>query len=435
MADFDFSQLQGLLSQFQPSEQDKRDALTQGLAAAGFGILGARGGNALQNIAQGGFQGLLGYNGALHQASDAKRNQLRDAMDAMQVQQAFQGYQDANAARDVLKSYQPPSPLPSMAPTLQNATALASTQPQSAYQRLSDIANQLDAKGLGKMAADYRKQALEYAPKYSGTKTVMQNGKPTLMQEYSNQAPSAVQGFEPTPDTQFVDLGGRLVAVDKNQVAPGTDFSKSMTPGETASNQLGWANYGLSKQREARESANAPGAKPQWDSASGQFVFPPTPENPMGRAISPDGFTKTKPLTESEGNATGFGMRMVAANSIINDLEDSGFDLTNPLNLLANTRITNYSAKPEARKVQQAKLNFMTAALRKESGAAISKSEFDTFDRQYFPQPGDDAQTAAQKRQARSLAIQALSAQAGPGARQIGQAPASGTGWSIKQVH
>jgi hypothetical protein len=59
----------------------------------------------------------------------------------------------------------------------------------------------------------------------------------------------------------------------------------------------------------------------------------------------------------------------------------------------------------DIRQVAQAERNFATAILRRESGAAISASEFATVNKQYFPRPGDDAKTLAQKAQNRQTAI------------------------------
>jgi hypothetical protein len=67
----------------------------------------------------------------------------------------------------------------------------------------------------------------------------------------------------------------------------------------------------------------------------------------------------------------------------------------------------------------QAKRNFVSAVLRKESGAAISQDEFTNEDKKYFPQPNDSAATIEQKARARDLAIEGLKAQAGPGASLI----------------
>lgn len=54
---------------------------------------------------------------------------------------------------------------------------------------------------------------------------------------------------------------------------------------------------------------------------------------------------------------------------------------------------------------EQAKTNFVTAVLRRESGAAISPTEFKTADTQYFPQAGDQPAVLAQKEALRNTVI------------------------------
>jgi hypothetical protein len=89
----------------------------------------------------------------------------------------------------------------------------------------------------------------------------------------------------------------------------------------------------------------------------------------------------------------------------------------------------------EQQQVDAARKNFITAVLRKESGAAISPSEFYTESQKYFPQPGDSDAVIKQKRHARDTAIKAMEIQAGPGKRQIEQIDTGNTGgWSVKSV-
>ena len=82
----------------------------------------------------------------------------------------------------------------------------------------------------------------------------------------------------------------------------------------------------------------------------------------------------------------------------------------------------------EQQQVDAARKNFVTAVLRKESGAAISPTEFATEAQKYFPQPGDSKETIAQKANARNTAIKAMEIQAGPGKRQIEQFNPKSTG-------
>jgi hypothetical protein len=149
-------------------------------------------------------------------------------------------------------------------------------------------------------------------------------------------------------------------------------------------------------------------------------------------------------LTETQSNATAFGLRMKEANSILTGLEQSGVKNTGLISGVAGSivgvvpligdklegmtgsvfnilpRIMG-GLSPEQQQTAQARLNFITANLRKESGATLLPSEFITEERKYFPKPGDDATVIAQKQKARNLAIKAMEIQAGPGAKNIQQ--------------
>src|SRR5207253_3026417 len=82
-------------------------------------------------------------------------------------------------------------------------------------------------------------------------------------------------------------------------------------------------------------------------------------------------------------------------------------------NQLLQNALPNVAKSGLTQQFDQAKLNFATAVLRKESGAAISQTEYDNVNKQYFPQPGDSAETSAQKAANRATAVQALNNAAG----------------------
>jgi hypothetical protein len=149
-------------------------------------------------------------------------------------------------------------------------------------------------------------------------------------------------------------------------------------------------------------------------------------------------------LTETQSNATAFGMRMKEANSILTSLEQTGVKNTGLISgvtgsivgvvPLIGDKLTGMTESvfnvlpqimgglsPEQQQVAQARLNFITANLRKESGATLLPSEFITEEKKYFPKPGDDATVIAQKQKARNLALKAMEIQAGPGAKNIQQ--------------
>ena len=147
-------------------------------------------------------------------------------------------------------------------------------------------------------------------------------------------------------------------------------------------------------------------------------------------------------LTESQGNATAFGMRMKESHAALKNLESKGETGTGVIRgtvggvvglvpfvgdkfTAATDDIFNVlpsilgGMSPEQQQVVNGRINFITAVLRKESGAAISPGEFVTAEKLYFPKPGDDATVVKQKQRARELAIKAMEIQAGPGAKSI----------------
>ena len=152
-----------------------------------------------------------------------------------------------------------------------------------------------------------------------------------------------------------------------------------------------------------------------------------------------------KPLTEAQGNAVAFGARAIESNRIATDLEKQGVRNTGAIRTAVGgvAGMTPFvgeqleqgvrsafnvlpsvvgGTSPEQQQVDQSRRNFISAVLRKESGAAIGVDEYKNEERKYFPQAGDTDKVIQQKQKARELAIEALKAQAGPsGVRQINQ--------------
>jgi hypothetical protein len=161
--------------------------------------------------------------------------------------------------------------------------------------------------------------------------------------------------------------------------------------------------------------------------------------------VGPQGqpLTGGKPLTETQSNAVAFGARAIEANRIATELENQGVTNigatrtviggtvgTAPLvgERLEQGVISAFNVlpgfaggpSPQQQQNEQARRNFVSAVLRKESGAAISPKEYAEEERKYFPQLGDSKEVIKQKQAARKLAIQALEAQAGSsGKKQI----------------
>lgn len=159
-----------------------------------------------------------------------------------------------------------------------------------------------------------------------------------------------------------------------------------------------------------------------------------------------------KTLNESQANATMYGLRMAEADKVLRGLEgkgvtDTGKIATGVAGTVGAIPLVGESLRggaenvfnvlpsalgglsEEQQQTKQARTNFITAVLRKESGASISPTEFATAEKNYFPAAGDSPTVIAQKQAARQQALQGISAAAGPGAQKFApaQTPAGGT--------
>lgn len=234
------------------------------------------------------------------------------------------------------------------------------------------------------------------------------------------------------PDIQILGMGDRQQVVDKNAVQGGESFRMGQSPDSKASNAVAWANHGLSRERLNFDRAGgAEGAKPQL--VDGQWVYKPDAQNPQGRVVPVAGIAD-KPLNESQGAATNFGNRALQAHQLLSALEEKGAGQPGNIKRFMTAAtpglgmgldesvgtMTNWTQSKAQQSAEQAQRNFITAVLRKESGASISPGEYSTAAQIYFPQPNDDAETRKQKAQTRESAIEGLKMQAGPGAKYIG---------------
>ena len=115
----------------------------------------------------------------------------------------------------------------------------------------------------------------------------------------------------------------------------------------------------------------------------------------------------TKPLNDSQSKALLFGTRMQEAHKVLAQLEKEGTTTSVPGSRapLGIGSLISAVSGDKQQMLDQAKRDFMTAVLRRESGASISPGEFDTADKQYFPQINDSPKVIAQKARNRELAI------------------------------
>jgi hypothetical protein len=134
------------------------------------------------------------------------------------------------------------------------------------------------------------------------------------------------------------------------------------------------------------------------------------------RYVKPDS-EKEKEPKDIQLQAAGFGKRAIAADQIVADLMQGGYD---PSSLGTQVRshipfISNWTKSNEDQRMEQAQRDFVTAVLRKESGANIPEPEMKGEVIKYFPQAGNTPDVLAQKAASRKRAIETLKAEAGHG--------------------
>ncbi len=117
--------------------------------------------------------------------------------------------------------------------------------------------------------------------------------------------------------------------------------------------------------------------------------------------------------SEGENLSGGFAHRAEQAGQVYDKLMGSGFDPSSTRvatqGLLGGDsmvgQMTEGFKDQDVKSYEQAKNNFVSAVLRKESGAAISPKEYKAEERKYFPQKGDGPDVIAQKDAARAQAV------------------------------
>lgn len=118
--------------------------------------------------------------------------------------------------------------------------------------------------------------------------------------------------------------------------------------------------------------------------------------------------------TGDQSKAALFAKRMEQAEDVFTKLNDIGSTGATAGAAVQRSGFFPEMFKSETSKLrQQAETNFLNAVLRRESGAAISPSEFESGSTQYFPRVGDTPVVLEQKRQNRALATEGLKGEAG----------------------
>ena len=192
-------------------------------------------------------------------------------------------------------------------------------------------------------------------------------------------------------------------------VVPGSVGQVTMTPGEKAADARAAQRLSFDQAKWKWEKAN-----PDMELKEGQDgqmiavnkrTGEAKPVTMGGTAVVGSG----KPLTESQAKAANFAGRMNSAFGVIDSIESNPSALQK---VMSGNSWTNILAPEAAQQYRQAQVNWVTANLRKESGAVIGPDEMEQEIRKYFPVAGDKPKNIEQKRQARLDAMAGMEAEA-----------------------
>lgn len=235
----------------------------------------------------------------------------------------------------------------------------------------------------------------------------------TLDQAFQqHQNPNWQLAVVPTEDGQGVEQ--RAIAIDQNNGAiQRGEGSMPVPPGEVQS----FGSGGLYRQNrnnpQGYEVLREPRSVAADMGGAGYSIVDPAEVEAMG--LPPGSYQRNNATgqitvlgrqrgqyTEAAASSAQFASRMAAAHQTLVGLEDGQ---VNPEGVFVAG--AGWGSQYE-RQARQAQREFVNAILRRESGAVISPSEFQSAAQQYFPQPGDGPEVLAQKRAARQRAMQGL---------------------------
>jgi len=113
-------------------------------------------------------------------------------------------------------------------------------------------------------------------------------------------------------------------------------------------------------------------------------------------------------LTEGQSKDVVYLTRGAGALPVLDDL---GSALTDPVQQVMGvdpTGVVRGQQDPAFQQAEQAGREFLASVLRKDTGAAVTPSEMETYGNMYLPKPGDTPELLTQKKGARQRALKAI---------------------------
>jgi hypothetical protein len=350
-------------------------------------------------------------------------------------------------------------PIASSSPPAAAPTTRASTPTVDNYTRHLQLAQYFESRGLGEEASKYYDLAEKFRPKIKDQKTLMQNGKPVNVITYEDGR-QEVSAYGAMPDNQIVNLGGKQIVVDKNAAANGQSWENTMTPGEKASNGLGWANHNLSRQQFNNTVAHQ--NQPQFVADLGGFVSRPTAQNPAGGFTPLNGLPTASKASEDERKAAGWVAQADNAwKNMQNVMYQKGPDgkiltsedgrpilnkgvvkpgtMETSLSGVGLDEAANSFRGADRQRFVQASASLSESLLRAATGAGVNAYEAQQKVQELTPRVGDKDAVIQQKLEAIPMYLETLRTRAGRALPKEASSPkpptnlGSGT-WSITKV-
>lgn len=381
------------------------------LSAVAGGLAGARRGTPLNNVGRGLLTGLQGYGNAQQlqqqEAESAMNRQVRD----LQIKTAQQQMQEREAQKAALEAMNPQVMASQAAlsggggPTMENAAKVQPVDPVK--QQLFGL-----ARSGAIPIADYLKMTGPKETKVKDYREVRNADGSVSIVGLTEDGRVVNTSQAPFVKPEVRDFGGTIGGIDPVTGKVTTYGNKTMSPDAKASNDLGWANNKVARDRLKFDqeghtfSAELGGYVPK--APGGQFR--PLQGGPAAGEVK---------LTEGEGKGTLYLGQMRSATNQINKLTNEGKEAAPFAVAAANSGYSRWGTSASAQQIAQAQNQWSEAFLRAKTGAAATADEVKLNNKTFFPQIGEGPEVIEQKRLARLQAEQDMEAVAGRGKNRI----------------
>ena len=299
--------------------------------------------------------------------------------------------------------------------------------------RKADVANQF---GKFDDADKLMGQALKIKPpeKYSTTPQFGNSKQGTPISfVLSESGGMKLLDVQRSPEFNYQDTGSYISVRDKNSNRELERIAKTMSPGEVASNIVAQGNLAVNRGNLAvaqgglglRQQEFARGAFDRVETPEGFAYVPKAP----GAAVIPIMGTGGEQLKGVSGGKATEGERKAATLLSRMQLAQTQMDQGKEGMPGFLTSITPRVGLPEERKkVEDAQLDFLDAALTLATGAAYTEFQLKGAMQSYFPRFGDDATTIAEKEIRRKNLMEAARISAGSMGGAVPPTPPAGAG-------